>query len=159
MTDAFRSALHQVVRALSQGSSIQWALTGSTSMFLQGMALVVHDIDVQTTAEGAYEVERRLQQIGKSVTRVYYRQSAVIRSHYGKLLVREEIVEIMGAIEHLGPSNEWEPPVELSSIVQWINWESEKLPVLSLEHELRAYKQMGRWEKAKKIEAFLRRAK
>jgi hypothetical protein len=36
-----------------------WAVTGSLGMALQGMELAVHDIDLQTSREGAYEIERR----------------------------------------------------------------------------------------------------
>jgi len=36
-----------------------WALTGSLGHALQGVPVEVHDVDIQTDREGAYEIERR----------------------------------------------------------------------------------------------------
>ena len=41
---------------------LDWALTGSTALALQGVDVVAHDIDLQTNAEDAYRAEDRLKE-------------------------------------------------------------------------------------------------
>ena len=37
----------------------KWVVTGSLGMALQGMEIEVHDIDIQTDRQGAYEIESK----------------------------------------------------------------------------------------------------
>jgi len=41
-----------------QGRQLNWVITGSLGMALQGMELNVHDIDIQTYRQSAYEIEK-----------------------------------------------------------------------------------------------------
>ena len=155
MTDATRNTLHKVISILSVSASPVWAFTGSTGMYMQGMALTVHDIDIQATAESTYEIERRLLTAGEPQIKVYYRESERMRSHYGKLLIAGVEVELMGAIQHRNSGGEWEPTIDLSSIRVFAMWEGRKVPVISLQHEMRAYALMGRLDKMRAIQAYL----
>ncbi|MEJ2351403.1 MAG: hypothetical protein P8Y03_16570, partial [Anaerolineales bacterium] len=62
---------------------VNWAVTGSLGMALQGVPVEVHDIDIHTDGDGAYEIERYLAEF--VVKPVRYRESEHIRSHFGVL--------------------------------------------------------------------------
>lgn len=150
--DRFLPALRIIHAALLE-SQVDWAVTGSLGMVLQGMDLPINDIDIQTDEDGAYEVERRLAQY--VVVPVLYKASERMRSRLGKLNVEGVQVEIIGGIQKRSQEGEWEEPVQVAEHRLWVDVEGLSLPVLSLEYEYRAYKIMGRDEKAARIRAFL----
>lgn len=51
-TTAQRAALQSVAALLNQ-AEITWAITGSMAFALRGLAVVHHDLDIQTDAAGA----------------------------------------------------------------------------------------------------------
>jgi hypothetical protein len=132
---------------------IIWAVTGSLGMALQGMDIEVHDIDIQTSQSGAYEIEGYFP--GYVVKPVQYVASERIRSHLGALEIEGVKVEIIGAIQKLVDGEAWEEPVNVEHYRRWISFEGEQVPVMSLEHEYHAYLRMGRVEKAEKIKNWL----
>ncbi len=135
--------------------ALDWALTGSTALALQGVDVVAHDIDLQTNAEDAYRAEERLQEF--VVTPVREAISQHIRSHLGKLEMHGIQVEIMGDIQKRAADGPWDEPPRLEQNKLWIEFEGLRLPVLALEYEYRAYLQMGRLEKAERIRRRLER--
>jgi hypothetical protein len=134
-------------------SQVDWAVTGSLGMVLQGMDLPINDIDIQTDEDGAYEVERRLAQY--VVVPVLYKASERMRSRLGKLNVEGIQVEILGGIQKRLQDGEWEPPVQVAQHRLWVEVDGLSIPVLTLEYEYQAYKLMGRDEKAAKIRQWL----
>ncbi|MCW5852548.1 MAG: hypothetical protein KIT87_20910, partial [Anaerolineae bacterium] len=62
-----------------------WAVTGSVGMALQGIPVEPHDIDLQTDAAGAYEIQRRLAEY--SVQPVAFLAGERMRSHFGRLVI------------------------------------------------------------------------
>ena len=64
-------------------TDVVWAITGSLSFVLQGLELEVNDIDLQTDAAGAYEIERVFTE--KIIRRVEFSRSDRIASHWGEL--------------------------------------------------------------------------
>jgi hypothetical protein len=144
--------LLEIVGALKD-SPIDWAVTGSLGMALQGMEVEVHDIDIQTDGGGAYEIERRLSSFVSEPVR--FRESPRIRSHFGVLSIDGVRVEIMGAIQKLLEDGTWEPPVDVSQHRRWVEIEGTRVPVLSLEHEYRAYLRLGRIGKAERLRAWM----
>ena len=134
---------------------LDWALTGSTALALQGVDVVAHDIDLQTSAEDAYRAEERLKEF--VVTPVREVISQHMRSHLGKLEINGIQVEIMGDIQKRAADGPWDEPPRLEQNKQWVVFEGLRLPVLALEYEYRAYLQMGRLEKAQQIRRRLER--
>lgn len=130
-----------------------WAITGSLGMALQGMDLEVHDIDIQTDEDGAYEVERRLSDF--VVKPVLYKGSERMRSRMGKLSIKGIQVEVFGGVQKRLEDGTWEPPVDVAAHTVTVNVQGTWIPVLSLEHEYEAYKLMGRDEKAAQIRRWL----
>ena len=144
--------LHKIVARL-QGQPIQWVVTGSLGMALQGVPVTVHDIDLQTDNDGAYEIERILQEYG--LKKVAYRESERIRSHLGALEIDGIQVEIMGDLQKLLEDGTWEEPVKVELYRQWVEMEGMQVPVLSLEYEYQAYCKLGRTDKAELLRAWL----
>jgi hypothetical protein len=152
ISKAHLRALRTILDRL-RGSSVDWAITGSLGMALQGMDQPVDDIDIQTDRPGAYEIERRL--LGRVVKPVSYTESPYIRSHLGTLQIEGVQVEIIGAIQKRLPDGSWESPVEISAHKLRVEAEGMMIPVLSLEYEFEAYRLMGRAEKAALIRNWL----
>ena len=145
ITSAHRSAIRVVyLRLLDCPHS--WVVTGSLGMALQGVPVEVHDIDLQTDRDGAYEIERRLSEYLKQP--VHYVISERIRSYLGKLEIDSIQVEIMGALQKRLEDGSWEEPVDVKCYRRWVEIEAMKIPVVQLEYEQRAYQMIGRVEKA-----------
>ncbi|RME82013.1 MAG: hypothetical protein D6775_12045 [Caldilineae bacterium] len=130
-----------------------WALTGSTSLALQGLPLTPHDIDLQTTKAGAFAMARRLQPW--VVQAPFFRRSRHTRSYWGLLRIRDLRVEMMGDIQHRRPDGGWYPVPDLSAHIVYVDIGDLHLPVLRLSYEARAYRRMGREQRAGEIERWL----
>lgn len=138
-----------------QGTRVVWAITGSLGFALHGMKLKVNDIDLQTDADGAYEIENTFAE--NVVRRVKFSVSDKITSHWGELKIEGVKVEIMGALQKKLPNGTWESPVEVERYREFVSFECMKLPVLSLRYEEQAYRKLGRTEKADQIKEWLTR--
>ncbi|MBP1996934.1 nucleotidyltransferase domain-containing protein [Paenibacillus eucommiae] len=135
----------RLVNELLSTRDIDWAITGSTSFALQGLPFKPDDIDIQTNQQGAYEIES----LFKNYIRrpVVYSSNGFIRSHFGELVITGISIEIIGDIEKF-VDGVWEKAPNLNEIKKFINVANLKLPVLSLEYEVEAYRKLGREDKA-----------
>jgi hypothetical protein len=129
-------------------------------MALQGVPVEVHDIDLQTNKDGAYEIERLL--LDYVVKPVRYLESERIRSYLSMFEIDGIRVEIMGDIqkrleEEYGSAPAWEEPVKVEDHRHWLEIEGMPVPVLSLEYEVQAYLRLGRTEKAEMLRAWLKK--
>ncbi|CAG7658255.1 hypothetical protein PAECIP111802_06996 [Paenibacillus allorhizosphaerae] len=127
-------------------TQINWALTGSTSFALQGLPYEPGDIDIQTDQQGAYEIESLFKDYLRR--NVGFSSNGSIRSHFGELLINGISVEIIGDIEKLVGEDDWQQAPNLNEIKQFINVVNMNIPVLSLEYEAQAYRDLGREDKA-----------
>ena len=143
----------QIIVALLSNTPLNWVVTGSLGMVLQGMELKVHDIDLQTDQEGAYEIEKLL--VDYVVQPVQFRPSERIRSHFGLLEIEGVRVEIMGGLQKRLKDQSWEEPVQVEQWRRWVEVEGMQVPVLSLEYEYQAYLKLGRDEKARMLRNWL----
>ncbi|MHB8088376.1 MAG: nucleotidyltransferase domain-containing protein [Anaerolineaceae bacterium] len=132
---------------------INWAVTGSFGMVLHGMQMDIHDIDIQTDKEGAYEIERRL--VRYLVKLVHFKASERIRSYFGAFEIVGIKIEVMGDMQHFLSDQQWDSPVRLESYRDWVDYADMHIPVMTLEHEAKAYQKMGRTAKAETIQNFL----
>lgn len=129
-----------------------WAVTGSLGLVIQGVEVDVHDIDLQSTKEGAFVIERALEEY--VVHPVEYLESKKIRSFFGELGINGIKVEIMGDVQKDIGSG-WGPASDLSASIHWVKVDELSVPVLDLELEYEAYRLLGREEKSGKIRAVL----
>ena len=141
--------IHPVLEAVAS----PWAITGSLGFALQGVAVAVHDVDIQTDCKGAYEIERRLS--AYIVRPVAFSESGRIRSHFGALEMEGIKLEIMGDVQKKLPDGRWEEPVDVTIHRRWLIWEAMRLPVLSLEYEYQAYLILGRMERAEMLKRWI----
>ena len=136
-------------------TEVVWAVTGSLGFALQGMKIAVNDIDLQTDASGAYDIEKAFPE---SVVRgVQLSVSEKIASHWGELEIDGVKVEVMGALQKKNPDGTWELPVAVEQHREVVSFEGLSLPVLSLKHEEQAYRKLGRAAKADRIRDWLSR--
>ena len=138
-------------------TEVIWAITGSLGFVLQGMDIEVDDIDLQTNASGAYEIENVF--VENIVRNVRFSRSDTIASHWGELNIDGVKVEIMGALQKKFPDGTWESPVDVGRHRKFVRFEGMKLPVLSLAYEEQAYRILGRTEKADHIREWLTRCR
>ena len=143
----------RTIHASLLNSGVDWAVTGSLGMALQGMDLPVNDIDIQTDEDGAYEIERRLAEY--VVVPVLYKASERMRSRLGKLSIEGLRVEVIGGVQKRSQDRVWEPTVDITAHRRWVEVEGMSIPVLSLEYEYEAYRMMGRLEKAELLKKWL----
>ncbi len=151
----FSEALRLIYAHLTD-SPVCWAITGSFNFALHGAPLQPGDIDLQCDEAGAYVLAEVLAEY--VVRPVSYRESLEkgIRSHYGKLDVAGVPVEIMGAVQKRLPDGSWEAPVDVEQFREFIEYEGMHVPVLDLAYEIRAYRILGRHEKADMLVAWMR---
>jgi hypothetical protein len=147
----------RMIYARLAGSPINWAVTGSLGMALQGLEVEVHDIDLQTDQAGAYAMESLLSEF--VVTPVHYALSERIRSHLGKLEINGIQVEIIGSVQKRLEDGTWEEPVNVELYRRRVVLDEMRIPVLSLEYEYQAYLIMGRTEKAEMLRQWLQKPK
>ncbi len=83
-------------------------------MALQGMDIEVHDIDIQTDCQGAFEIEREFPD--HIVEPVHYSKSERIRSYFGKLEIDGVKVEIMGDVQKRLDEQTWEEVINVEQI-------------------------------------------
>jgi hypothetical protein len=144
-----RSAIRRIQSLLSQMNN-PWAITGSLGQALQGVPLTPHDIDLQTTQAGAYEIEQLLHPYVTEPVRE--KVGAVLRSYFGRLVLEGVQVEVMGDIQKALPGGGWDAPPVLEEVITRADLEGYQLPVLSLDYEIDAYRKMGRLERAALLE-------
>jgi hypothetical protein len=134
-------------------TDIVWALTGSTSFALQGVPIPVHDIDVQTDATGAYRIAELF--ADKVARPVAFSEADRIRSHFGALSIAGVTVELLGGLQKRLPDGHWEEPVDVRAHRRFVQLADLTLPVLDLAYEERAYRTLGRVEKAELLRRHL----
>ena len=140
---AFLDVLRQLYARLN-GADINWAVTGSLGFALQGVPMPeVHDIDLQSDAAGAYDIE---QLFADHVTRKVKLSAANrIRSHFGALQIDGIKIEIMGDVEkRMDEASDWERPPELKQVKRYVQIDEMCVPVMDREYECQAYREMGR---------------
>jgi len=122
-------------------------------MALQGMPVEVHDIDIQTDKDGAYEIERCFAEF--VIEPVRYSETERIRSYLGMLEIDGIKVEIMGDIQKRLGNRSWEEPIKVERYRRWVEVDGMRIPVLSLEYEYQAYLRLGRVKRAGILRSWL----
>jgi len=135
--------------------NVNWALTGSLNLALQGVPVEVNDIDILTDKVGAYEIEKCFSEF---VTRkVAFSSEERIRSYHGVLMIDGVRVEIMGDVQLKRQNGFWEEPVDLERNKRTLEIEGIRVPVMSLEHAYQAYVKLRRMKKAEILRKWLSR--
>lgn len=136
-----------------QGKALIWAVTGSGSLALQGLPVEVHDLDLRTTAEGAYQIEAVFPAYQKRPVR--FASTEQVRSHFGTLAIHGVPVEIIGDMQHRLADGSWEPIVDMNQFIVWTELDGLKIPAMSLPFLYNAYQLLGRRDKAALLQEWL----
>jgi hypothetical protein len=78
-------------------------------------------------------------------------------SYHGQAEINGLQVELLGDIRHRQPDGAWGLPLDIESVLVWVESHDLKIPVLSLDHEALAYEKMGRLEKAERIRSTIQK--
>lgn len=158
-----REVLEFVAGRLNQ-KDINWILTGSVSHLIQGVDVKPHDIDIYTTKEGLYKTEDVLEaycvesvheeEMMWDKEREKTRGPVKVRTYIGKFEVKGVKVEAMTDLRKY-IDGEWKK--DEVKIGRWGEMNSIKVPLSDLRNDLRAYRELGRTEKVKKIKKALER--
>lgn len=134
--------------------SINWAITASCGLALQGVPVSVRDIDLLTDHAGA----SRLQQLfAAEITRPVQRSAAeTIQSNYGAFLLEGYVFEIIGDVQYRFADGRWEDPLDFTPHKHFLHVDSMTLPVLTLDYEYENYVKLGRAEKVQLLGEWLR---
>lgn len=152
----YLDAIREIYTRL-QDHQVNWVITGSLGMALQGMDVEIHDIDIQTDKDGAFQVDRCFPEY--VIKPVRYAKSERICSYLGMLEIMGIQVEIMGDIQKKLEDQTWEEPVKVELYRRWVEVAGMRLPVLSLEYEYQAYLKLNRNTKAEMIRDWLEKTK
>ena len=128
-----------------------WAVTGSTNLALREVPVEPSDIDLMTDEAGAYEVEARFEE---RITQPVTPSKSVekhIASHFGALAVEGVTVELMGGVEHL-VDGEWVPAAPVTDR-EFLAVEGLEVPAMPIEAEHEGYRELGRDERVRLIDA------
>jgi hypothetical protein len=88
---------------------------------------------------------------------VHFWKSEHTLSYHGQAEINGLQVEFLGDIRHLRSDGTWETPLNIESVLVWIEWHHLQIPVLSLDHQALGYEKMGRVQKAELIRSTLRK--
>lgn len=132
-----------------------WVLTGSAGLRLQGVDIPVHDLDLQTDEKTIKLLELKLAEFMKVPVHIW--ESEHTLSYHGQAEIQGLQVEFLGDVRHRGEDGAWQPPLDIRSVLMWVEWRGLHVPVLSLVHEALAYEQMGRTQKAQLIRAAIQK--
>ena len=130
-----------------------WVIGGSLALKLKGLDVEIKDIDLFTDEEGAYEIERLLAEY--LVMKVSLTTKDNIRSHYGILNIHGIEVEIIGHIEFKDERNVWEAGRKLKEVIEFVEYEGLRIPIMKIESQLKGYKKIGRKDKIKLIKNWI----
>lgn len=147
------SAALLLVAAELRETTISWAVTGSCSLALQGVPVVVHDLDLRTTARDAYALAAVLERY--QTRSVRFSSTGRVQSHFGALTIHGVCVEIIGDMQHRLEDGSWEPIVDMNVFKRWVTYEGIAVPVMSLPFLLDAYRLLGRTDKVELITRWL----
>ncbi len=127
---------------------ITWMLIGSTNLAAQGVSIEVHDIDLLTDKEGAYEIGRRLHEF--IVQPVVFSENERFASHFGRFLIDGVEIEVMGDLQNKPPDDYWGEGEGFKEKL-FLDIDGTGIPAATLRKEYTASLRMGRLEKAEKI--------
>ncbi|MDX1438141.1 MAG: hypothetical protein R3335_15120 [Anaerolineales bacterium] len=152
--DAHWETLAVILETL-RGQDLLWVVTGSVSLALQGVPVAPNDIDLQTTAEGAFLMERLFAPY--MVRPVVYSAVERIRSQFGAFILNGIEVEIIGDIQKRRDDGGWTAAPDLEQLRIFVAANGRRIPILPLEYEAEAYAQLGKAERAEELLSWLAR--
>ncbi|RLG41309.1 MAG: hypothetical protein DRO05_04255 [Thermoproteota archaeon] len=133
--------------------NVRWALVGSLNLALQGVDVEPEDIDTVTDREGVLKIGELLRDF--VVEEIRYKEGKKMAACFGKLNVNGVLIDIIGDPRmREDESHKWKEKGLCDLVILDLGV---RVPAMSLRSELDAYKILGKTEKVRKIESFLRK--
>lgn len=123
-------------------------LSGSTSLYLQGVNIEVNDLDILTDSYGAEYFDNVLKEF--CIKKSEYSITDKYKSHFGIYEIDNVKIDIMGEFQYKLKSGEWSIPNHTNKIYLF-KYDNIEIPVLSLEQELVEYQNTGKKDTILKI--------
>lgn len=127
---------------------IKYVLSGSTSLKLQGVDVIPHDIDIFTNKDGIYYFYSIL--FNYTIIKPEILDTDIATSYYSKYIIDGVEIEIISDFI-----------IKNGNVVSKFNniiykeYKGTKIPIISLEQELEGYRRLNRKEKVEKIKEVL----
>lgn len=153
MADDVEQVLKQVVARLDD-VGVPWAVTGSMSLFLQGVAVDPADVDLQTTDDGVPDLVQAL--TGEVELAPTQAENPPYRSMFAVVRVDGVAVDVMGDLSLQTVDGGWVPAPDVETRTT-VTVDGAAVPVIPLQEQMAAYRALGREDRVKKIQAVLGR--
>ena len=139
----------EVLKMLLEGTEDRvLALTGSLALYIQGIDVDVKDIDILTTKEGVMKYYDKF--------REYSTIQTDLELDHVELVISGIEIDIIGDVQfHINKGNYLDMSI-LEEKIKIIEFKGLKIPVFELEEEFKVYQRLGREDKVKLIEEFLK---
>lgn len=151
--EAILPALRHVA-VLLEDLAQPWAVAASANLALRGAEVVPGDVDVVTTAEGAYAIGERL--AAYSVQPVAWGETERLASHFGRFEVGGVRVEVIGDLSVADGRGGWRPARALE--VEVVQVGDRAVPALALDAEALGYEAIERADRAALARGLMERA-
>lgn len=122
---------------------IAYTIVGGASIILQGVSIPLKDIDVETNSSGAFRFQKLYQEY--TMETVSLVESEIYRSYYGRYIINDILVEVMGDIQRREESKWIATSCSTQTIIK-----SNGIPIACswIEEETLAYIRRGRLNRA-----------
>jgi len=136
--------------------NIKWILIGSSSLALNGVDVLPNDIDILTDKKGALKSNKIFEEF--MIKKVEWSETKVYKSYFGKFIINNSRVEIMGDlwVNNQGKWKSLAPRLENPPIM---SIEDFRIPITRLADHLETYRNSVLKKKQKKYSLILKRVK
>jgi hypothetical protein len=145
---AHRRALETVCERL-EGLELEWAVSGSVALVLQGVPTTCNDLDLLFTSWSVRIAESLLAR--EVDERVAPRRRIDIRGLLGRAQIEGVSVELLGDVQNALPDGGWSDPPRILEQRTWVAFGERECPVVSLAVLEASYAERGRTEKVRLI--------
>jgi hypothetical protein len=128
--------------------NIDWILSGSFSLVIQGVDVKANDIDIVTDKKCAEQLDQLLSKYRTKA--LEYSSTSQYRSHYAHYLINGVKIDVMGDFQYMKKDGLWSD-LRHNGITHEIEFKGMNLTLFILEEELKEYEELGRMDKVKKI--------
>lgn len=132
-------------------TGINYALIGSANLYMQGLDVKPRDIDLLTTPEDIWKIDKIL--VDYRIKEIYFDENEGRNSLRGIYCIDNIEIEVLGNV-----NNAYRNKESLDHKIN-VEFKDSKIACIPLIDEYNTYRQMGRSEKAEMVHKFLQRQK
>jgi hypothetical protein len=127
---------------------IFWILSGTTSLYIQGVDIKANDIDIVADKDGVDSLDKILSEY--CIQKPEYSSTEEYRSYYGQYILNGIKIDLVGEFQYKKKDGSWS---DLRHRQKYFRKEYDgmSLLLLYLEEELKEYEELDKVEKVKKI--------